>query len=115
MKKSTINITINLIVQLYDPEDDFIHIDYFAVPLSLKGSDMIKMIDIKLKEQLRYSFESITDTPEPDLTEFAKQCRIVYVLRNETRSRGITVFFEFFLRIVFKTPVKSINLFLYNS
>lgn len=52
---------------------------------------MIKMIDIKLKEQLRFSFESFVDIPEPDLAEFAKQCRIVYVMRTESRTKGIVV------------------------
>lgn len=91
VKKSTVNITINLVIQYYDPDEDFIRVNVFAVPLSLKGSDMIKMIDIKLREQFRFSFQSFSDMPEPDLQEFAKQCRIVYVLRKKHASKGIMV------------------------
>lgn len=52
---------------------------------------MVKMIDIKLREQFRFSFQSFSDMPEPDLQEFAKQCRIVYVVRKNHASKGIMV------------------------
>ena len=91
VKKSTANITVNLIFQYYDPEEDFINLSYFTVPLSLKGSDMVKMIDIKLRELLQFSFDSFVDVEEPDLAEFAKQSRFVYLLKKQHPSKGITV------------------------
>ena len=55
---------------------------------------MLKMVDIRLREQLKFEFECMDDVPSPDLDEFAKQCKIVYLLKTQHHSKGTTVGFS---------------------
>lgn len=90
IQKSTISLKVNLVLEGYSPETDEINVNYFTIQLSLKASDSIKMLDMRLHER----FKAIThedEGGESNANDFIKNSKFVYVLRKVT-SKSCHVF-----------------------
>lgn len=83
IQKNTITLKVNLVLQCYSPEADEISVNYFTIQLSLKASDSVKMLDMRLHERFKAvngSSDTISMSPE----DFIKDSKFVYVLRKTT-------------------------------
>lgn len=85
VQKNSISITITLVLQLYSAEEDTINLLYFSLPLSLKSSDPMKVLDMRLRDQLCLQQDSFQDS-NVDFPSFLKASRIVYVLRKQVKN-----------------------------
>ena len=60
IQKSTISLKVNLVLEAYSPETDEISVNFFTIQLSLKATDSVKMLDMRLHER----FKAITHEKE---------------------------------------------------
>ena len=84
VQKNSITLKITLILQLYSREEDVVNLLYYTLPLSVKSSDPVKVLDMRLRDQLRQQNDSFQET-NIDFSEFLKSSRIVYLLRKQVK------------------------------
>ena len=84
VQKNSVTLKITLILQLYSKEEDVVNLLYYTLPLSVKSSDPMKVLDMRLRDQLRKQTDAFQET-SVDFSEFLKNSRIVYLLRKQVK------------------------------
>jgi hypothetical protein len=88
IKKSSVSITINLILQYYNKQDDEINMVYYTLPFSLKASDPMKILDLRLRERFNWiQGDSFSPVSDDEFENFKKDFKITYLQRKEHEKR----------------------------
>lgn len=84
VQKNSVTLKLTLVLQLYSQKEDVVNLLYFTLPLSVKSSDPIKVLDMRLRDQLCKQSDSFHES-SIDFSEFLKCSRIVYLLRKQVK------------------------------
>ena len=95
MKKNSATINILLIVQQYLIDSREYNFQYFTIPVSVKMSDHLKMLDMRLQERFSFSYANALftehETIDPAIFEDAK---ILYLAKTVNKDGTMTVGYE---------------------
>ena len=82
MKRDAATVTVTLVVQQFDADANAFNIQYFAIPVSVRASDPLKLLEMRLRERLSFSVADAVSTSAPlDAAHFSA-CKLLFLTQT---------------------------------
>lgn len=82
MKRDAVTVTVTLVVQQFDNDVGTFNIQYFAIPVSVRASDPLKLLEMRLRERLSFSVAEAVSTATPLDTSRFSACKLLFLTQT---------------------------------